>query len=391
MINSTIGLGALCIWLYLAFGRGSFWRVPDGAKGLRASARRPWPEVRVVVPARNEQETVAGTILSLIRQDFPGRLDIIVVDDQSTDGTGDEVRRVSERRIGAEGGDERRSVRVIEGRPPPPGWTGKLWAMSQGLDAPGGAPDYVWFVDADIVVDEGCLQRLVATAEAEGLVLASLMVKLRCESAAERWLVPAFVFFFQMIYPFAWVNDPHRDTAAAAGGCMLVRRGSLAEAGSLPAVKGALIDDCAIGRAMKRVGPIRLDLATAALSVRPYPDVRSFGRMVSRSAFAQLDYSVATLAFVVAAMIVVFCAPPLLALFAEGWPRLFGVLAWGLMAALFAPTLRYYGRPAWSGLALPAIAAAYLVFTLQSAFAHSQGRGGEWKGRHQALPRARGT
>ncbi len=240
-------------------------------------------------------------------------------------------------------------------------------------------------------MDEGCLQRLVATAEAKGLVLASLMVKLRCESAAERWLVPAFVFFFEMIYPFAWVNDPKREAAAAAGGCMLVRLRSLAEAGGLPAVRGALIDDCAIGGAMKRVGPIRLNLATDARSVRPYPDVRSFGRMVSRSAFAQLDYSLLTLAFVVVAMIVVFCAPPLLTLFAEGWPRLFGALAWGLMAALFAPTLRYYGRPVWSGLALPAIAAAYLVFTLQSAFEHSQGRGGEWKGRHQALPRTRGT
>jgi hopene-associated glycosyltransferase HpnB len=389
MVISAIGVVALAVWVYLAFARGSFWSLSEavGDDAARVASPSAWPSVGAVIPARNEREFIVGAASCLLTQDYPGQLDVVVVDDQSSDGTGDAVRKASN----SEHGGGRRSVKVVDGRAPPSGWTGKLWAMDQGVKALGGAHDYVWFVDADIVVEENCLRRLVATAEAQNLVLASLMVKLKCDSAAERWLIPAFVFFFRMIYPFRWVNDPRRKTAAAAGGCMLIRRGSLEEAGHLSAVRGALIDDCALGRTMKRVGPISLNLSRDAISLRSYPDVKSFGSMVARSAFAQLDYSTMALAGVILAMSLVFLAPPLFVLFASGLPRLFGALAWIIMAALFAPTLKLYGRPAWTGLALPGIAAAYLVFTLQSAIEHWRGRGGSWKGRYQAPARVRRT
>ena len=337
-----------------------------------------WPSVTAIVPARDEADVIAQAVASLARQDYPGPFAIVVVDDQSSDGTA----RAAERAAGADG-----CLTVLHGESPPAGWAGKVWAMRQGIAAADAAPDppeYLLFVDADIVLEDGLLRRLVAVAEAKRAVLASLMVKLRCESPAERWLAPAFVFFFQMLYPFSWVCDPRRRTAAAAGGCMLVHRQSLAEAGELAALRGALIDDCALAALMKRRGRIWLSLTQDAFSLRAYPAFADFGRMVARSAFAELRFSSLGLIVAEAAMGFVFLAPPLLAVFSRGAPQALGAAAWGIMGLIFAPTLRRYGRPVLGGLALPAIAVAYMLFTVQSAAQYWTGRGGLWKGRVQA-------
>ena len=231
------------------------------------------------------------------------------------------------------------------------------------------------------------LSRLVTIALARGSVLTSLMVKLNCESAAERWLAPPFVFFFQMLYPFPWVNDPARRTAAAAGGCMLVRREALRAAGGLEALRSSLIDDCALGRIMKRQGPIWLGLTDDVRSMRPYPAFADFRRMVVRSAFAELRYSPLRLVAAVSGMALVYLAPPLLVVFCRGVPQAGGALAWAMMAVAIAPTLRLYGRPLAAGFGLPAVAAAYVAYTLESALEYRRGRGGYWKGRFQAPAR----
>ena len=240
------------------------------------------------------------------------------------------------------------------------------------------------FVDADIALKPDVLRRLIALARARGAALASLMVKLHCATFAEKQFVTAFVFFFRMLYPFAWVNDPRRRTAAAAGGCVLLRREALSAAGGLDAIKGALIDDCALGALLKRAGPIWLGLTAAASSLRVLRTVSDFGRMVARSAFAELQFSALRLAAAIAGLGLTFVAPPLLALFAQGPARAAGALAWAMMALAFAPTLRFYRQPATLGLALPGAAVAYAAFTLLSAANYWRGRGGLWKGRFQA-------
>jgi hopene-associated glycosyltransferase HpnB len=259
--------------------------------------------------------------------------------------------------------------------------------MRQGLAAVEAGvepPEFVLFSDADIAYAPHVLRRVVAIARSRNSVLTSLMVKLRCESPAERWLAPAFVFFFQMLYPFAWVNDPRRAIAAAAGGCMLARREALGRAGGLEALRGALIDDCALGALMKRQGAVWLGLTEDALSLRAYPTLEEFGRMVTRSAFAELRYSPLRLAGAIVGMALVYLAPPVFAFAAHGLARWEGALAWAMMAVSLAPTLRLYARPVVGGLALPLIAAAYVVFTFQSAVQYWRGRGGYWKGRFQA-------
>jgi hopene-associated glycosyltransferase HpnB len=387
MIILTVGAACLVVWLYLLLGRGRFWRGAELIEAVGAGDERrrgcQWPRVTAIMPARDEAEVIGQSIASLMRQHYPGCFAVMVVDDQSSDGTASAARRAA----GADG-----PLRVLEGQSPPPGWAGKVWAMRQGVaaaEAGPDPPDYLLFVDADIVLEEGLLRRLVAVAQTSRAVLASLMVKLRCESPAERWLVPAFIFFFQMLYPFSWVDDPRRKTAAAAGGCMLVHRQSLAEAGGLEALRGALIDDCALAGLMKRRGQIRLSLTRHASSLRSYPTLADFGRTVARSAFAELRFSALRLIIVVAAMGFVFVAPPLLAAFSRGVPQAFGAAAWAIMGFVYAPTLRLYGRPVLAGLALPAVAAAYTLFTIQSAAQYWTGRGGLWKGRVQApMPKA---
>jgi hopene-associated glycosyltransferase HpnB len=371
----------LAIWLYLVFARGGFWLCTERDRG--GSTPLPaWPSVAAVIPARNEADGIGQTIDSLLRQTYPGALTIILVDDDSADGTA-EVARASAARLNAA---ER--LQVIAGAPLPRGWTGKLWAVKQGVETAQAAikpPDYILLSDADIVYEPDVLTSLVSRAVSQTLVLTSLMVKLRCQSVAERTLVPAFIFFFQMLYPFPWVNRPTGSTAAAAGGCMLVKSEALKAAGGIDSIRNALIDDCSLAKRLKAQGPIWVGLTERAHSTRPYPDFDDIRRMVSRSAYAQLRYSPLLLAGTVVGMALTYLAPPLLALFADGIGRWLGLTAWGLMAGAFFPTLRLYGRsPLW-GLALPAIALCYMVFTLDSALQFTRGKGGLWKGRVQAL------
>jgi hopene-associated glycosyltransferase HpnB len=303
----------------------------------------------------------------------------VLVDDQSSDGTADVARRV--------GQSAKREMSVIAGAPPPPGWSGKVWAMHQGIaaaDSVESPPQYLLLTDADIAYEPGVLKSLVARATAGKLVLTSVMAKLNCESFAERALVPAFIFFFQMLYPFARVNRRFAVTAAAAGGCMLVDRSALERAGGIGAIRGALIDDCALAKVLKREGPIWLGLSNRVMSIRPYATFEDIRRMVARSAYAQLRYSPLLLIGTVASMGLIYLAPPLLTLFASAPASVLAATAYLLMVIAFEPTLRLYGRsPLW-GFALPLIAAVYLGFTLDSAYQHSAGRGGLWKGRIQA-------
>jgi hopene-associated glycosyltransferase HpnB len=370
---------ALAVWLYLLLARGSFWRCTERADCTPAKPAE-WPSVALVVPARNEAAHIAESLRSLAGQDYAGPCSIIVVDDESSDGTADIARRtlagaVSER------------VHLVTGRPLPAGWTGKLWAVKQGIDAAmplPHRPHYLLLTDADIVHPADCVSALVARAQAGGLVLTSLMVRLRCESFAERVCIPAFLFFFQMLYPFSWVNDPHAPVAAAAGGCMLVRADALAAAGGIEAIRGALIDDCALARLLKLQGPIWLALSTRVRSLRAYDTFAAIGGMVARSAYAQLRYSPLLLLGTVAGMAVTYVAPPIIAISGSGPARALALATWGLMAIAFVPTLRLYQRSPMWGLALPAIALLYIAFTLDSAYQYVRGRGGTWKGRAQA-------
>jgi hopene-associated glycosyltransferase HpnB len=381
MILEALAALATAIWLYLVVARGGFWLCSerDGAAPAPLTA---WPSVAAVIPARNEAEGIGDTIRSLLRQNYAGPFTIILVDDDSSDGTADVARAAAAQLNAAD------RLRIIAGQPLPRGWTGKLWAVKQGVEtAQSGAhpPDYILLSDADIVYEPEVLADLAARAATNRLVLTSLMVKLRCQSFAERSLIPAFIFFFQMLYPFPWVNRPSGATAAAAGGCMLVRSDALTTAGGIDAIRNALIDDCSLAKRLKAHGPIWLGLTERVHSTRPYPDFEEIRRMVSRSAYAQLRYSPILLAGTVVGMALTYLAPPLLALFADGIARWLGLLAWGLMALAFLPTLRLYRRsPLW-GVALPAIALCYMLFTLDSALQYARGKGGLWKGRVQAL------
>ena len=389
MAQLIIAAIVLATWLYLVGARGGFWRAAERDDDDVVPAAPPsmpqWPPITAVVPARDEAETVGETIGSLLRQDYRGPFNVILIDDQSRDATA----RVAREAAAAFGAGDR--LNVIAGRQLPAGWTGKLWAQNQGVEAAAQAanpPEYLLLTDADIVFAPGTLSSLVARAERQGLVLNSLMVKLRCKSFAERLFVPAFVFFFQMLYPFGWVNDPRRATAAAAGGCMLVKREALQAAGGLASIRGALIDDCALAKLLKARGPIALALTDNANSRRAYPSIGDIRRMVARTAYAQLGYSPLLLAGTVLGLAVTYLAPVVLTLLADGFAQFAGLFAWALMAIAFRPNLRFYGMSGlrswlWAA-ALPAIAAMYMAFTLDSAYQHARGRGGMWKGRAQA-------
>ncbi|HEY2873426.1 MAG TPA: glycosyltransferase [Reyranella sp.] len=371
-----LGLLALAIWLYLLLGRGGFWLARERDQSPAPLAL--WPNVTAVVPARNEADVIEQSIGSLLRQDYPGAFRVVLVDDGSDDGTAD-------RALAARDGAGR--LDILRGSPLPAGWTGKVWAQHQGVThalASDNKPDYLLLTDADIGHAPDNLRGLVAQAESQQLVLTSSMVELSCRGWAERFLIPAFVFFFQMLYPFAWVADRNCTVAAAAGGCMLARREALERIGGMASIRAEIIDDCALARQLKAQGAIRLGLTRRARSLRPYEGLGEIGRMVSRSAYAQLDYSPLMLAGTVAGMAITYLVPVLLALFGHGPVQAAGLAAWLLMAIAFQPMLRFYRlSPLW-GLALPAIATAYAVFTVQSALAVWRGQGGQWKGRAQA-------
>jgi hopene-associated glycosyltransferase HpnB len=379
-LSFIIAAASLAAWVYLLAGRGAFWRAQVLEDEGTPQPLRAWPGVAAVVPARNEAELIGTSIGGLLDLDYPGSLAVILIDDHSADATAALARTAAVQR----GADR---LTVLSGQALADGWTGKLWAMKQGIDraeASAEPPRYVLFTDADIGFAPDTLTRLVARAEAEGLVLTSVMAKLRCESLAEKALIPAFVFFFQMLYPFGWVNRPDCKIAAAAGGCMLVRLDVLQRAGGLDQIRNRLIDDCALARLLKPAGPIWLGLTERVQSLRPYDTFNDVAAMVSRSAYEQLERSPLLLAGTAAGMAVTYLAPPIFALAGSGLIQGLGAAAWLLMALAFQPMLRLYRvNPGW-GILLPAIACAYMVFTLHSAYQHARGRGGRWKGRTQA-------
>ncbi len=378
----------LAIWLYLLAARGGFWLARERDDDFLPSpgpsdgaGDASWPAVTAIIPARDEADCVGETVASLLRQDYRGAFSVIVIDDQSRDDTA----RVAQDAAASLGAADR--LTVLDGRALPAGWTGKLWAQQQGVERAVFAPqppDYLLFTDADIVYAPDALTALVTRAQHGSYVLTSLMVKLRCKSFAERMFIPAFIFFFQMLYPFAWANDPRRATAAAAGGCMLVRPEALAAAGGMAVIRDALIDDCTLAKLLKAHGPIWLGLTDRVHSIRAYPAVADIRRMVARSTYAQLRYSPAILAGTICGLAITYLAPVALAIFAGGVAQFIGILVWVMMALAFRPTLRCYGLSVLWAPALPLIAAVYMAFTLDSAYQHARGRGGMWKGRAQA-------
>ncbi|MDB5865959.1 MAG: Hopene-associated glycosyltransferase HpnB [Betaproteobacteria bacterium] len=372
------------IWIYLLVGRGGFWRCSESldAASDATAGPRTWPSIVAIVPARDEAEVIAASVTSLLRQSYPGEFSIVVVDDHSSDGTADFAREAAR----LQGGHSR--VTVVSAPLLPPGWTGKLWALKHGIahvEANEAIPDFFWLSDADITYADDALLQLAAKARAGNLALTSVMAGLRCDSLVERAAIPAFVFFFQLLYPFSRVNDRTSKIAAAAGGCMLVRRVALEKAGGIDAIRAELIDDCALARRLKRQGPIWLGFSGRVTSLRPYRSFNEVRQMVSRTAYCQLGYSVSLLGLTVIALTVTFVAPVVLALFSNGTARVLGLASWGLMIVAFQPTLRLYRvSPAW-GVVLPAIALLYLCFTVDSAVQHGRSRGGVWKGRAQAM------
>jgi hopene-associated glycosyltransferase HpnB len=377
---------SLVIWGVLLFARGGFWRTRPAAPVLagQLEAVTEWPAVVAIVPARNEADVIGQAIGTLLVQEYAGDFHVIVVDDHSTDGTADAARAAAL----ALGRPEQ--LTVIEAAALPAGWSGKVWAQSQGIAAVkslGLAAEYLLLTDADIGHPPDAVAQLVARARIEGRDLVSLMVRLRCDSFWEKALIPAFVFFFAKLYPFAWVNDPRNKTAAAAGGCMLVRRDALEEAGGMESIRAALIDDCSLAARIKHRGggghPIRLDVAARSVSLRPYDSPREIWNMIARTAFTQLRHSPWLLAGTLAGMALIYLAPPVIALVrgAPAWPAW---LAWAAMCCAYAPMLRYYGRSPYWAPALPLVALFYVGATLASAVRYWRGKGGQWKARVQA-------
>lgn len=375
MLAELAGLLAAGIWLYLLLARRAEWVSDTGGGSLDS-----WPNVVVIIPARNEEASVAEALGSLAKQNYAGRFHIIVADDDSTDATMARARAAAPPAL----------LTVVRAHALPPGWTGKLWALAEGVgEAERFEPAWYLFTDADIVHPPDTLSRLVARGEGGGYSLVSYMATLRCRTFAERALVPAFVYFFFLLYPPRWVRNPRSRAAGAAGGCILLRRAALENIGGLEVIRGELIDDCALARAVKRSGgQVWLGLNEPTRSIRDYRSLAEAGRMISRTAFTQLQYSPLLLAGTLLAMALVFFAPPALAAGATGPARALGVLAWLLMSISWMPALRYYHRsPLWAPF-LPVVAAFYAGCTLHSAVAHWRGAGGLWKGR--TAPSSRG-
>lgn len=364
----------VAVWTYLLFFRGGFWRLPYRPSPLAAAM--PNRSVVAVIPARDEAAVIGQAIGSLCAQDYGGALHIIVVDDQSSDGTADTARAAA----GACG-----RLTICPGKPLPPGWTGKLWAMRQGVEAARPRrPDFLLLTDADIVHAPGNLRELVARSETGGYDLVSLMVRLNCRSVWERLLIPAFVFFFFKLYPPLWVADPLRRTSAAAGGCMLIRAETLDRIGGIGGIRHEIIDDCALARRVKSVGRVWLGPSVRTRSIHEYRSWRAIWDMVVRSAFAQLGYSAVMLALTLLGLVLTYLAPPLLLLSSQPAAALCGALAWLGMGIAFLPTLRAYAASPLLAPLLPLIALFYAAATIASAVQFWRGRGGYWKGRFQA-------
>jgi hopene-associated glycosyltransferase HpnB len=358
-----IALFSLLVWLYLFFAHGRFWlSTPE----LPPAAPEGCPDVDIVVPARDEAHTIGPVIGSLLGQDYRGKFRVILVDDNSTDGTASLAGTAA-------------NLTIITLQSKPVEWSGKLWALSQGVAA-SRAP-VLLFTDADIVHDPRHLSSLVAKLEQSRTDMVSEMVRLNCASLAERALVPAFVYFFQMLYPFSRVNDPSSAVAAAAGGTVLIRREALQRIGGIEAIKNSLIDDVALAKSVKRSGAIFLGHSGLAVSIRPYPTFADIWDMITRTAFTQLRYSPLLLALTLLGLSVVWLAPAAAILCMRGWSFGFGLAAFGLAVISYMPTLARYGRNRLWALALPLIALFYMAATLGSALNYWRGQGARWKSR----------
>jgi hopene-associated glycosyltransferase HpnB len=364
-----LALLALSIWLYLCLAHGRFWA--SGPELLPAVPMQ-CPPVDIIVPARDEAATIGPVVASLLAQDYAGDFRVLLVDDGSTDGTATLAGTAPK-------------LQILRGQPKPAGWSGKLWALSQGVAA-SSAP-LLLFTDADIVHDRRHLATLVAGAQQLGVDLLSEMVRLNCTSLAERALVPAFVYFFQMLYPFARVNDPRSRLAAAAGGTVLIRREVLERSGGIAAIRGALIDDVALAMLVKPVAPIFLGHSSLATSIRTYPRLADIWQMIARTAFTQLRYSALYLVGTIAALALVWLVPLAAILAGQAFSRSCGLLACVLAAGSYLPTLRRYRRSRLWTLGLPLIALFYMAATIESARSYWFGRGSHWKRRtYQRTP-----
>jgi hopene-associated glycosyltransferase HpnB len=379
-----LALPALIIWLYLCLAHGRFW---SSTPQLAAASPPEFPDIDIIVPARDEAGCIGPVVASLLSQDYGGRFRVILVDDNSTDGTAD-VAAGAARGTAAPAppagtaeasGSAAPPLTIIRLQSKPPGWSGKLWALSRGIAA-SSAP-VLLFTDADIVHDARHLSSLTAQLLQTRADMVSEMVHLNCESWAERALIPAFVYFFQMLYPFSKVNDPRSRVAAAAGGTVLIRREALQRIGGIDAIKGALIDDVALAQAVKQSGKIYLGHSALAASIRPYPNLSDIWSMVSRTAFTQLRHSALLLLLTLLALALVWWVPAAAMLFARGASRAAGSIAFVLSCASYLPTLKRYGRSGVWAFALPLIAFFYMAATVASALNYWRGRGALWKAR----------
>ena len=382
MAITVLGAVSVATWLYLFFGRGGFWRVrPHLAPAARGSQKPS--QIVAIVPARDEAAVVGTAVRSLLEQHLPVPMRVVLIDDGSSDGTAD-VAAQSARDAGAG-----HRLAILNGKPLPSEWTGKLWAVSQGIEAARQLEaDYYLLTDADIQHDPESISRLLSISQSGSFDLASYMVKLSIASAAEKFAIPAFVYFFLQLYPPRWIASPHSRAAGAAGGCMLIRPAALERAGGIAAIRNALIDDCALARAVKKTdGKVWLGLTDESHSIRSYGGFGGVGQMISRSAFHQLHHSTLLLVFTIGGLAVTYLAPPLLLFSSRSVPMLSGGIAWALMTVSYLPIVRFYRRPALWALSLPLVAVFYAGYTVHSAVRFWTGAGGQWKGRVQDTAR----
>ncbi len=375
----ALGLLVLVVWLVLVFGWHGFWRFDAVlAPGSALPPGGRWPAVAVVVPARNEEQTLEAALSSLLAQDYPGRMSLWLVNDNSTDATAEIARRLA-------AGDSR--LQVLDAPQRPQGWAGKVAALDHGVKQvlADGAPEFFFFTDADISHEPQALRAVVARGLEERRAMVSALVRLPCETFWERLLIPAFAYFFFLLYPPRAVARPDAYAAGAAGGCLLIGARALADIGGLASIHDAIIDDCSLARKVKDRGfRLWLGLTPFSRSLRGYPRLADIWRMVARSAYAQLHHSPLLLVLSLAGVGLVFIIP---ALYVPGFllggaaAHFFGLVAFGLMTASYLPALRWFGLGRAWALSLPAAAALYMAMTLSSALAHATGRGVRWRDR----------
>ena len=396
---ALIAAVSLAIWLYLYLVRGVFWSLqPFDDDDSKPTPPSNWPAVTAIIPARNEAETIAQTISSLVQQNYPGKFSIIVVNDHSEDATA---------KLAQESANSNRTttmqLTILDAPPLQPGWTGKLSALNSGIESISDNPTYLWFTDADIVHAPDTLTRLVARAERNNLDLTSLMVLLRAETLPERLLIPPFLFFFLMLYPPRKIANPKSRTAGAAGGCILLRRDALDRIGGLSSIRGEVIDDCALARAIKNPAPssapsdnpqdsvahsaspkIWMGLTRKSHSLRAYSTFAEIRDMIARTAFTQLRYSTLLLLGTLLGLAITYLAPIALLFAHDTATRLVALTTWLLMSLLFLPTVRFYRISTHWSATLPLAALFYAASTTLSATRYWLNRGAQWKGRSQA-------